>query len=415
MSQSNYRRESCRLCGSGNLQLALHLEPTPLADSYIPERLLGQPQAVYPLDVALCGDCGFSQVRDVVEPEIIYVDYIYETKSSLGLVDHFKRYADSVVARIHPAAGSLVVDIGSNDGTLLSAFKARGLRVLGVDPARDIARRAMESGIETLAEFFGRDLAKKILSDHGPATIITANNLFANVDDLTAMTEAIRSLLAPHGVFIFESFYMGDLMANMVFDFIYHEHLSCFSVKPLDSFFRRLGMELIDVERVPTKGGSLRYTAQLAGGPRKASPAVASFIAEETARGLQTIQAFRAFDARIQAAKNATLEKLAQVKAAGGSVDGYGASATTTTLIHHFQLTNSVGCIYDDYPAKQHLYCPGSHIPVLPSGQIYVRKPDYVLIFAWRYWKPIVDQHRAFIEQGGKFIVPLPELQVIGA
>jgi SAM-dependent methyltransferase len=412
MSKSNYRRDTCRLCGSKNLELALELAATPLADSYVKAEHR-EVQKTYPLDLDLCNDCGFSQLRDVIQPEVIYIDYIYETKSSLGLVAHFQRYADSVIDQLKPRKDSLVIDIGSNDGTLLRFFKNHGMRVLGIDPAREIARMASESGVETLPEFFTPEFGRQIRKERGSATIITANNLFANVDNLSEMTETIRDLLAPDGVFVFESFYMADLMQNMVFDFIYHEHLSYFSVKPLAAFFHRHGMELINAERVPTKGGSLRYTVQLANGPRKVSPSVGKLTADETNIELHNLESFKAFAARIDAARASLHQLLHELESKGEKVDGYGASATTTTLAYHFDLGNSMGCIYDDYPAKQGLFSPGHHLPVLPSEAIYERKPDYVLILAWRYFDPIVEKHRAFQQHGGRFIVPLPELKVI--
>jgi SAM-dependent methyltransferase len=413
MSKSNYRRDACRLCGSRNLELALRLTPTPLADSYVDAAAHRDPQPTYPLDLDLCSDCGFAQLRDVIQGEAIYIDYIYETKSSLGLVEHFQRYANAVVEQLRPAKDSLVIDIGSNDGTLLSFFKKHGLRVLGIDPAREIARMASESGIETLPDFFTPDFGRKIRNERGPATIITANNLFANVDNLSEMTETIRDLLAPDGVFVFESFYTADLIQNMVFDFIYHEHLSYFSVKPLITFFRRHGMELINAERVPTKGGSLRYTVQLAGGPRKVSSSIEELTAHEASIGLHRRESFEAFAARIDAARASLDQLLQELRAKGKKIDGYGASATTTTLEYHFGLGDKMGCIYDDYPAKQGLFSPGHHLPVLPSQAIYERKPEYVIILAWRYFEAIVEKHREFLQQGGYFIVPLPELNVL--
>ena len=408
-----YRRETCRLCDSRDLQVVLPLTPTPLADAYVSAEHVEREQPVFPLDLYMCNDCGFSQLLDVVQPQAIYFDYIYETKSSLGLVEHFGRYADEVTGRIQPAEGDLVVDIGSNDGSLLRFFKNKGLRVLGVDPAREIARSATEAGIPTLSELFTSELVEQIKQEHGPATIVSANNLFANVDDLAAMTDAIRELLADDGVFVFESFYLDDLLKNMVFDFIYHEHLSAFAVTPLDTFFRSRGMQLIDVQRVPTKGGSLRYTAQAIGGPREVSPSVAQMIQHEKDAGTCNAETFAKFTARINAAKNDTVELLKKLKAEGKTVAGYGASATTTTLLYHFGIAEYLDYLVDDYASKQNLCSPGDHLPVLPSEVIYDRKPDYILVIAWRYYEPIVAKHPNFLKEGGHFIVPLPELKVI--
>lgn len=407
------RREICRLCDSKKLSLVLHLAPTPLADSYIPKEKLFEPQELYPLDLYLCGDCGFSQVLDVVQPQVIYFDYLYETKTSLGLVDHFKGYAAAVLKSVKPKPGALIVDIGSNDGSLLGFFKAAGMKVLGVDPAREIARRATEGGVETWAELFNNGLAAKIRAEKGAASVVTVNNLYANVDDLHDMTNGIRSLLADDGVFVFESFYLSDLMKNMVFDFIYHEHISYFSVAPLQTFFKKHGMELIDAQRVSTKGGSLRYTAQLAGGPRKASPAVAALIAEEKALKLGLPDSFAAFNARIDAAKKKLVDMLRDLRAQGKKIAGYGASATTTTMIYHYGITDMLDFIADDNPQRQGLFSPGRHIPVLAPQALYDKKPDYVVVLAWRYVEPIIKKLDVFRKQGGKFIVPLPEVKVL--
>lgn len=413
MKVTHYRRDTCRLCGSRQIEISLRLTPTPPADAYVPEKLLGEEQAVYPLDLYLCHDCGFSQLSDVIHPESIYLDYIYETKSSLGLVEHFKNYAGSVVARINPPPGSRVVDIGSNDGTLLQCFKDLGYTVLGVDPAREIAHSATARGVETLPDFFTGELSRKIKTERGPAAIITANNIFANVDELDEITDAIRDLLSPDGVFVFESFYLADLLQNMVFDFTYHEHLSYFSVKPLVRFFRSHGMELIDAERIPTKGGSLRYTVQLAGGPRSIFDSIAQLIAHEDKLGLDQIATYTAYADKIAGIRDEVTHLLDKLRKEGKRIDGFGASATTTTLIYHFRLGQSLGCIYDDYPAKQHLFSPGFHIPVLPPEEIANRKPDYILIIAWRYVRPIIEKNPGFAERGGRYIVPLPALQII--
>ncbi len=413
MSTTHYFRDTCRLCGSRNLEIALHYVPTPPADAYVPIEAADLVQEVFPLDLYLCHDCGFSQVSDVIRADSIYVDYIYETKSSLGLVDHFKRYADAVVDQYSPPPGALVIDLGSNDGTLLRFFKERGLNVLGIDPARDIALEATKAGLETLPDFFTSELSHRIRSERGPAAIITANNIYANVDKLGDFTDSIRDLLAADGVFIFESYYLSDLIKNMVFDFIYHEHLSSFSVKPLVGFFQRHGMELIDAQRVPTKGGSLRYTAQLAGGPRPVSPRVAELLIEEERDAISRIETFKAFSTRIEAAKQELRAMLTTLKQEGKTIAGYGAAATTTTLIYHFGLGDFLSYLVDEYSRKQNVLSPGLHLPVLSPQTLIDRKTDYVVIIAWRYVQPIVDKNRAYLDQGGRFIVPLPKLEII--
>ncbi len=410
---ASYQRQTCRLCGGRDHDLVLPLRPAPIVDAYVPAARLQEEQPTYPLDLFLCRGCGHAQLLHVVDPELLYVNYLYVTTSSLGLPEHFQRYADDVVADIRPAAEALVVDIGSNDGTLLRGFKRHGLRVLGIDPAREIAAQATASGIDTLPLFFTAEQAGQIRRERGPAAIVTVNNLFANVDDLVDMTTGIRELLAPDGVLIFESFYLADVIQNMVFDFIYHEHLSAFSVIPVAAFFRRYGMELIHVQRVPTKGGSLRYTVQLAGGPRRVAPSVGALMRFEEQLGLHRREIFERFTAEIGQLKQQLLDQLHRLKAQGKSIVGYGASATTTVLVYHFGLREFVSYIADDNPTRQGLFSPGCHIPVVSPQMLYERQPDNVLILAWRYADPIIKKHQAYRARGGRFIVPLPRLTVI--
>jgi SAM-dependent methyltransferase len=413
MSATAYRRRDCRLCHGTDLELALQLTPTPLADDYVPASRLREPQPVFPLDLYLCRACGFAQLLDVVQPQAIYLDYIYETVSSLGLVRHFDAYAGEVVARIAPPPGALAIDIGSNDGTLLRSFRNRGLRVLGIDPARTIAERATEAGIETLPEFFTAELAALLRRERGPAAIVTANNVIANVDDLDEVAAGLRELLAQDGVFVFESFYLGDLIENLVFDFIYHEHISAFAVAPVEAFFARHGLELIDVLRVPTKGGSLRYTVQLAGGPRRAGSSVAELRASEERRGLARLETYEQFARRIERARSEAAAALSDLRDGGASLAGYGASATTTTLVYHFGLGDLLDYLVDEYPAKQGLFSPGLHLPVLPPEALYERRPAAVVVLAWRYHEPIVAKHARYLDEGGRFVIPLPELELV--
>ncbi|MEK7857793.1 MAG: class I SAM-dependent methyltransferase [Elusimicrobiota bacterium] len=407
----SYRRSTCRLCDGHDLDVVLPLAPTPLVDAYIKQDRLHLKQEPIPLDLALCRTCGHVQLLDVVDPDVIYTDYLYETVSSLGLPEHFDAYAEDVLKRIKPAKDALVFDVGSNDGTLLKAFKKRGMRVLGIDPAREIAHKATANGLETVADFFSLAKAKELKAKHGPAAIVTTNNLYANIDEMHDLTEGVRHMLAADGVFVFESSYLADMIDNMVFDFIYHEHLSYFSARPVAAFFKRHGLELIDVQHTAPKGGSMRYTAQLQGGPRKAAPAVAVQLAYEEKRGLQSPATFKAWSAVIEKAKAATVAALSGFK--GRKVCGYGASATTTTLIHHLGIGGQLECFFDDYPIKQNTFSPGLHIPVVPSSEIYVRKPDLIFVAAWRYAGPIMKRHEAFAKAGGKWLIPLPEMKVV--
>ena len=288
-----YRRDTCRLCLSKNIGEVLKLQSTPIGEAYIPKELLEEEQTKYPVDLFLCRDCGHVQIADVISPSELYKKYIYQTKHSLGLTEHFERYAEYVLKIVNLPKESLVVDIGSNDGSLLKSFKKREMRIVGVDPAEDIANEATIAGVETLPKLFNVETAKEIRNKHGTAQVITANNAFANIDNLHEIIDGVKELLASGGVFIFETGYLLNVLQKIIFDNIYHEHLSYFSIIPAQKFFAENGLELIEVYWVPTKGGSIRCSVQLAGGSRKVQKSVKYFVNLETDLEIHNINAYK--------------------------------------------------------------------------------------------------------------------------
>lgn len=413
MTSNCRRRTTCRLCHGKNVELVMKLAPTPTADAYVPAARLKETQEYFPLDLFFCLDCSHVQLLDVVDPEILYGNYIYVTLTSLGLDSHFDQYAENVLKRIRPAPGSLVVEFGSNDGTLLRGFQKRGMKVLGIDPARDIAQQATAAGVETWPAYFTLDLAQKIKQERGAASVIAANNVIANIDVLDDVMRGIRTLLAPSGVFVFETGYLLDLVQNGVFDNIYHEHISYHSVKPFDIFFRKEGMELFHVDLVDTKGGSIRGMVQLAGGPHKVSPAVQELIGLEQKHALDSAQTYKDFSEMLARVKKDLRKLLQEQKTMGKRIAGYGASHSVTTLVHHFDIAEFLEFIVDDNPRKQNTFSPGHHIPVLAPQALYEKKPDLVVILPWRFAEPIMKKHTAFKAQGGHFIVPLPNVDIL--
>lgn len=413
MRAHHYRRTTCRLCEGECLELVVPITATPPAGAYVPASRLGETQECYPLDLYQCTSCGHVQLLDVVDPQLLFGQYSYFSGRSAGLVKHFQEYAENVMRRTSLPAGSLVVDIGSNDGCFLRFFQQRGMRVLGIDPAENVAREANASGIETWPEFFDPPLAERLVRERGPAQVVAANNVFAHTDDMAGMADGVRTLLAPDGVFVFEVSYLLDVIDHMLLGTIFHEHLCYHSVKPLAAFLRRRGLELIDAERVGIQGGSLIGTAQRIGGPRQVSPAVAELEALEDARRLHDPATLRAFSARIEAARGQVRELLADLRAQGRTVAGFGAARGGTLLIYHFGLGNVLQFIVDDSPDKQCLFSPGHHIPVLPTAALYDRRPDYVFILAWVHARAIIQSHRRYVEEGGRFITGFPQLEVI--
>ena len=383
--------------------LALPLKPTPVADAYAKPGAPG-PDEVFPLDLALCRGCGALQLLDAVDPRTLFSKYVYTTTTSLGLVEHFRGQVESVLAKVKPGPDALAVDIGSNDGSLLKLWKEKGLRVLGVDPAEDIARRATEAGVKTVPAFFTLELARRLAKESGKAAVVSANNVFAHSDALAEMADGVRELLREDGVFVFEVSYLPDILDRMLFDTVYHEHLLYHAVAPLRAFFEKHGLHLFDVERMNSKGGSLRGFVRIRGNPSE-SPVVAELADSERRRKLFDPETYQAFGRRIDEAKKA-VHAMMDPKLRWA---GYGASATVTTLLHHFELGPKLDCLYDDNPGKHGTLSPGYRLPVKPSEKIYEEKPDAIVILAWQYAAPIAKRHERFLKEGGKMLVPLPE------
>lgn len=409
------KRNDCRLCGSLQIELALPMKPSPIGDAYITQDKLSIAQESYPLSLYLCQDCGHLQLPDIVDPEILFGNYIYLTATSPGLVEHFRIYAGKVVQKIENPKESLVVEIGSNDGSLLKFFKSYGMKVLGVDPAREIASKASSSGIETIPTFFTLEIAKKIKKQHGAASVITANNVFAHADNMNEIVEGIKYLLAPDGIFVFEVSYLLDMIEKNVFDTIYHEHLCHHRIEPLEILFKRYGLCLFDVERITTKGGSIRGFVKLIDSSRKISPIVSDLITKEKRLGLEKIDVYKKFSERLEEIKNHLHKVLDDLKSQGKSIVGYGASTPVTTTIYHFEIGPYLDFIADDNSIKHGRYSPGHHIPVFPSEMLYEKKPDCIVILAWQYADLIIKKHKKFLELGGSFIIPLPEVKIVSA
>jgi len=417
MSDNCHRRTTCRLCGSADLTPVLSLTPSPPANAFVTADQVGVDQQTFPLELFFCDECAHVQMLDVVDPRVLFENYVYVSGTSPVFVQHFKDYASALVDRFVAApAGRMAIDIGSNDGTLLAAFKDHGMPVLGIDPAKDIAADATARGIETLPTFFTAGLAADLKKARGEATVITANNVFAHADDLADIADGIHMLLAPDGVFVFEVSYLVDVYEKTLFDTIYHEHLAYHSVKPLVDFFARHGLKLFAAERVDSHGGSLRAFVGRADGPWAEDGSVQAMIETEAALGLHQAGTYVEFSRNIDRIGAELRAELDRLKADGKSIAGFGAPAKATTLMYHFGIgADVIDFIVDDSPLKQGLYAPGMHIPVVPSDELYERRPDAVVILAWNFAEPIMKNHAAYQSDGGTFIVPLPTVEIYGS
>lgn len=412
---------TCRLCGSPQISPLWSFGETPLANAYLRPEEIDQPEFTAPLEVVQCAECALVQLRHTVPPDLLFRNYLYVSSTSPRFVAHFDTSARALVERFQLRADSLVVDVGSNDGILLKPLKARGVRVLGIEPATAIAAQATADGAETVPEFFDQALATTLREQHGPAAVVTANNVFAHTPDIHGFTSAVKTLLATDGVFVFEVQYLGDLLRHNLFDIVYHEHLCYYHLSPLVEFFARTGMEVFDVQRLPVHGGSLRVFVQRANGPYPLERAVEELLETERHAGLGTRAPYREFVERIEHNKHRLRDLLGQLKRQGKRIAGYGAPAKATTLLSIFGIGADTldFVVDDDRTFKQGRYMPSLHIPIVSPEYLYRPldpargTPDYCLILAWNFAEPIMQKHVRFTSGGGRFIVPVPEPRVI--
>jgi len=408
----HHKRTDCRLCASTALECVLHLTPTPPANALVPAAEKDKAQITYPLDVYRCADCGHLQLLDIVDPRMLFTRYVYVSSTSPVMVAYLRAQCAAIVRRLQLKPGDMVVEFGSNDGTLLHFFKEAGMRVLGVDPAANVAPDTAE--IETIADFFCTRVAGHIRKQYGPAKAICAYNVCAHIDDLRGVIDGVRSLLAPDGQFVFEVGYLLDVYRKTLFDTIYHEHVDFHHVKPLKRFFSERGLQLLHAERSDIQGGALvGYvgTPQAENADRSAD----DLIAMEHEAGLHHADTFRRWGDVIGQRGRELMALLRGLKAKGKSIAAYGAAAKSTTLMYHFGLDSSVfDYVVDDNPLKQGMFTPGLHIPIYSPDVLYQKKPDYVLLLAWNFAAPIIEKHRHYAGNNSRFILPLPNLTIIG-
>jgi SAM-dependent methyltransferase len=445
---------SCRLCKGNLSEPKLKFPPTPLANEFLKEKVK---QDLFPLEVCMCESCEHYQLNEQVDPERMFRNYLFVAGTSPVNVAHFKKYAEDMVQRFEFKPGARVLDIASNDGTLLNEFQKLGMSILGIDPARNLAEEATKNGIPTIPEFFTEEFADKLLKQHEQFDLITANNVFAHVPDMIGFAKGVKKILKPNGVFSFEVSYFGDVCDKTLFDTVYHEHTSYHTIKPLISFFDTHGLELFDVEKISNHGGSIRVFVQHKGDNRNIE---VSYHHTQVCRacgygGCETRCGRRDFDPLPKRFENKGLstraknlfiqeqlinqkvkdlqknikylglelrEKLRDYKDQGKSIAIYGTPAKATTLMYALGIKEEwIDFAVDDAPLKQGTFTPGKHIPVYTSQAIIERKPDVLLILAWNFSESIIKNCKKLWQDNhplvGKyryptFVTPLPELKV---
>ena len=404
----------CRLCGYPSMTEILDLGYTPLADSFLSKAQLIEPEIYYPLRVVRCDECMLTQLSYVVDPEILYQhDYPYESSTTITGRMHFDNFAKSAIESFEVTKNDLAVDIGSNVGVLLKGFQNRGIRVVGVEPAENIALIAKKNGIPTINSFFSKEVAIQIVKEYGEAKIITATNVFAHIDDVSAMMDAVDTLLAQDGILIIEAPYLVHLLDHLEYDTIYHEHLSYFSVGPLVSFFHNCEFELFDIKQVDIHGGSNRIFISRKG-MKEVSDKVIELIEKEKTNDIHSIENLTGFAKRVEQNKKDLLELLFDLKRQGKRIAGVSAPAKGMTLLNYCGIGNDIlDFITEKSTLKIGKYTPGGHFLVLPDSALVSKNIDYALLLAWNFKDEIISNLSEFQDNGGKFIIPIPKPTII--
>ena len=403
----------CILCEQAQVEQFLDLGSTALANKFLHKEELCTPETKYPLEVGFCHSCGHVQLMEVVPAHAMFDHYLYISSASDTLKDHLWDLSDEIRKRYQLDKDDLVIDIGCNDATLLQGFKRYGVRTLGVDPAQNLAELTSKNGIERYTALFNSQTAKQIVSQWGKASVVTATNTFPHIQGLEDFVHGIDTVLRPGGVFVVEMHYLLDLIEQVAFDTVYHEHVSYWGLGPMKRLVERNGMRVVDAERVPLHHGQLRVHVQRQGeGDVRSS--VAEILAAEKAAALDRFETYELFAHRTQKIKSDLHEALSTFACRGQRVAGYGAPAKGNTLLGFLEIgPELLPYIVDRSPLKQGLYTPGTHIPVVAPDRLLADQPDYVLLLAWNFVDEIIDQQAEYQRRGGKFMVPVPEVRVL--
>lgn len=408
----------CRSCGAADPEAVLSLGHLPLANALLTAEQLDEPEARYPLDLAFCPACSLLQITATVPPDVMFRDYPYLSSFSQGNVDTARECVEAILASRELGKDGLAMEVGSNDGYLLQFYAQRGIPVLGVDPALNIAPVAAERGVPTICGFFGIDLAMNLVRQGRRADVIHLNNTFAHIADLNGLVAGLALVLKDDGVIVIQVPYVKDMVELVEFDTIYHEHLCYFSVTALDALFRKHGLEIADVQVIPIHGGTLRVFVRKADvtGSAPCPDVVVNLFLDEIALGMDEAGFYQDFGQKVRRLREKLCAMLSGLKADGKSIAGYAASAKGTTLLNYCGIGGeTLDYVVDRSTVKQGRYTPGTHLLIEPPERLLEDMPDYALLLAWNYADEIMGREAEYLRRGGRFVIPVPEPAVIGA
>ena len=404
----------CRLCGAPLKHTLVDLGMSPLCESFLTVDQVDAMEPYFPLHVQVCSVCYLAQLKAYVTPEHIFREYAYFSSYSTSWVAHAKSYCEMITGRLSLGKTSLAIELASNDGYLLQHFQPLGVKALGIEPARNVAKIAVGKGVPTITEFFGVALAEKLVREGQSADLIIGNNVLAQVPDLNDFTAGMKILLKPEGTITLEFPHLERLMAENQFDTIYHEHFSYFSALTIDALARRHGLQFYDVDEIGTHGGSLRVYLAHDSAKRIRSESLKALLAREERAGFRDMATYAGFAAKVRATKHRLLALLINARTAGKSIVGYGAPGKGNTLLNYCAIgTDFLDFTVDRNPYKHGRFTPGMHIPIHDPAALDAARPDYVLILPWNLKREITQQLRHIHTWGGKFIVPIPEPTII--